>query len=78
VVLQLIHLYLHGSCVSHPAWGAIGLGLRLAQDMGAHRRKSYGDKPTVDGELMKRAFWYAVVAFVNFGLLTGREGCSSA
>lgn len=35
----------------------VGMGLRLAQEMGAHRKRRYGPTPTVEGELMKRAFW---------------------
>lgn len=35
----------------------IGIGIRYAQEVGAHRRKVYNRKPTVDDELWKRAFW---------------------
>lgn len=34
-----------------------GIGVRRAQAVGAHRRKAYGGKLTVEGELWKRAFW---------------------
>ena len=27
-------------------------------DIGAHRKKLYGTIPTVEGEMMRRAFWY--------------------
>jgi hypothetical protein len=40
------------------AWHGDGYGLRVAQVMGLHRKKSYGINPTVEGELGKRAFWY--------------------
>jgi hypothetical protein len=36
----------------------IGIGIRLAQDVGAHRRKVYQSKPSLHDELWKRAFWY--------------------
>jgi hypothetical protein len=36
----------------------VGIGIRLAQDVGAHRRKIYNRKPTVEDELWKRAFWW--------------------
>ena len=37
----------------------VGIGIRLAQDVGAHRRKMYtSSKLTVDDELWKRAFWW--------------------
>jgi hypothetical protein len=35
----------------------VGMGIRLAQDVGAHRRKAYHPKWSVEDELMKRAFW---------------------
>ncbi|EKM58699.1 uncharacterized protein PHACADRAFT_253186 [Phanerochaete carnosa HHB-10118-sp] len=38
-------------------YAVIGCGLRLAQDLGAHRQMAYGPEPTVEGELRKRAFW---------------------
>lgn len=34
------------------------MGIRLAQSRGAHRKKVYDDGPTVETELLKRAFWY--------------------
>ena len=55
---QLAGLYLHQSVLNQAAWGIIGHGLRIAQEMGAHRQKRYARKLTQEGELMKRAFWY--------------------
>ena len=55
--MQLLSMYLGGSNIPQGSWTVIGLGLRLAQDMGAHRKKVYDVKPTVESELMKRAFW---------------------
>jgi hypothetical protein len=43
----------------------IGMGIRLAQDVGAHRRKVIGQKWTVEDELKKRAFW-SVSSELNF------------
>ena len=40
----------------------VGVGIRLAQDVGAHRRKVYGNKLTIEDELWKRAFWYITSA----------------
>ena len=53
-------MYLGGSNIPQGSWTVIGLGLRLAQDMGAHRKKVYDVEPTVESELMKRAFWCVV------------------
>ncbi|KAJ6498264.1 fungal-specific transcription factor domain-containing protein [Mycena vulgaris] len=44
-----------------PCWTLIGIGVRLAQDVGAHRAKNFGSTPTVESELWKRAFWVIVV-----------------
>ncbi|KAJ7686320.1 fungal-specific transcription factor domain-containing protein [Mycena rosella] len=43
-----------------PCWTLIGLGIRLAQEVGAHRAKNLGSPPTVESELWKRAFWVIV------------------
>lgn len=53
-------MYFWGSNVTHSSWTVLGLGLRMAQDMGAHRKKMYSAKPNVKDELMKRAFWCVV------------------
>ena len=36
----------------------VGIGIRLAQEVGAHRRKARDHVMTVEDELWKRAFWY--------------------
>ncbi|KAJ7925130.1 fungal-specific transcription factor domain-containing protein [Mycena leptocephala] len=41
-------------------WPLIGIGLRLAQDVGAHRQRESGFRPTVESELWKRGFWVLV------------------
>ena len=38
-------------------WTLAGIGIRLAQDVGVHRRKVHGHTLTIDDELWKRAFW---------------------
>jgi hypothetical protein len=52
-------MYVHGTLPPHESWIMVGIGLRLAQDVGAHRRRSHHGPPTVEDELCKRAFWYA-------------------
>ncbi|KAI0317119.1 fungal-specific transcription factor domain-containing protein [Amylostereum chailletii] len=49
--------FLQGSSVPVSAWTLSGIALRMIQDVGAHRRKVYSSRPTVEGELWKRAFW---------------------
>ncbi|KAJ7099786.1 fungal-specific transcription factor domain-containing protein [Mycena epipterygia] len=41
-------------------WTWIGIGIRMAQDVGAHRARNPGQQPTVESELWKRAFWLLV------------------
>lgn len=49
--------YLGGYSSPHNCWTLIGIGMRTAQDLGAHRRKTYASMPKAQGELFKRAFW---------------------
>lgn len=53
-------IYLQGTSAPQACWTIVGIGIRLAQDVGAHRRKAYSHKPTVEEELWKRAFWVLV------------------
>ncbi|KAJ7114773.1 fungal-specific transcription factor domain-containing protein [Mycena epipterygia] len=41
-------------------WTWIGIGIRMAQDVGAHCARSPGQQPTVESELWTRAFWLLV------------------
>ncbi|KIP05406.1 hypothetical protein PHLGIDRAFT_92212, partial [Phlebiopsis gigantea 11061_1 CR5-6] len=56
-VCALLTWYIAASPVPHAMYAIIGHGIRLAQDMGAHRRTTYGPRLTVEDELKKRAFW---------------------
>ncbi|KAF7353501.1 Zn(2)-C6 fungal-type domain-containing protein [Mycena sanguinolenta] len=55
-------------------WALIGIGLRLAQDVGAHRQRE--GQPTVESELWKRAFW-ALVSFDRQISMTHGRTCTS-
>ncbi|KAI6025452.1 fungal-specific transcription factor domain-containing protein [Pisolithus marmoratus] len=59
-VYCLSSIYLQGSSAPQACWTIVGIGIRLAQDVGAHRRKVYNASLTVEGELWKRAFWVLV------------------
>jgi len=65
-------LYLRSTKWFTPAWITISVGLRKAQDVGAHRKKVYRGQPTVDEELWKRAFWHLVVLDRIVGASLGR------
>ncbi|ETW80752.1 hypothetical protein HETIRDRAFT_246745, partial [Heterobasidion irregulare TC 32-1] len=45
-------------------------------DVGAHRRKVYGDRPSVEEELWKRAWWY-LVAFDRIGSVMLGRPCAT-
>ncbi|KAJ6467873.1 fungal-specific transcription factor domain-containing protein [Mycena sanguinolenta] len=49
--------FLRAASMPQSYWTLIGLGLRLAQDLGFHRGKSRNQVPSAERELQKRAFW---------------------
>ncbi|KAJ7806955.1 fungal-specific transcription factor domain-containing protein [Mycena olivaceomarginata] len=52
--------FLEGSPLPQGTWALVGVGIRMAQEVGAHRRQI---RPhTVEAELWRRAFW-VLVAF---------------
>lgn len=65
----------------------VGIGLRLAQDVGAHRRKVPSHKLTVEDEMWKRAWWFvfllceplntALIQHLRFLVVTDRLMSSS-
>ncbi|KAJ7323956.1 fungal-specific transcription factor domain-containing protein [Mycena albidolilacea] len=61
-IYQLQYYWLASSFLEYSApaacWTLIGIGIRLAQDVGAHRKCE--DPPTVESELWKRCFWALV------------------
>ncbi|KAJ3505766.1 hypothetical protein NLJ89_g7247 [Agrocybe chaxingu] len=52
--------FLQGSSAPQSCWTMVGIGIRLAQDVGAHRRKIHTRPVTAEDELWKRAFWVLV------------------
>ncbi|KAI0697708.1 hypothetical protein C8T65DRAFT_698033 [Cerioporus squamosus] len=53
---QLTAAYMNGTDSPYGTWTVLGVGVRMAQDVGAHRKKTYGSTPTVEDELWRRAF----------------------
>lgn len=49
-------MFLLGLAASE-SWVAVGIGIRLSQAVGVHRKRVYEKTPTVVDELWKRAFW---------------------
>lgn len=55
----------YSSAVHLPSgdWTMLSMGIRMAQDVGAHRKKMYSKRPTPEQEPWKRAWWYALRLF---------------
>ncbi|KAJ7764189.1 fungal-specific transcription factor domain-containing protein [Mycena maculata] len=64
--------FLEGSSAPHGCWTLLGVGIRLAQDVGAHRRTAHHEPPSVEGELWKRVFWVMVYMDRTISAAMGR------
>ncbi|THV07020.1 hypothetical protein K435DRAFT_710727 [Dendrothele bispora CBS 962.96] len=71
----LVIPFIGSSSSYHVSSALISLGLRFAQEMGAHRQKP--GKPTIESELLKRAFWALYVLDVFVGSYMGRPRATS-
>ncbi|KAK0497234.1 fungal-specific transcription factor domain-containing protein [Armillaria luteobubalina] len=77
-VLQIICLFAQfvlGSTAPHLCWTITSIGLRLSEEAGTHRRKVKYARPTVEGELWKRAFWTLVYLDRQSSAFLGRSCC---
>lgn len=74
--MSLLGMFLRGTAFHPVGWLFISIGLRKAQDVGAHRKKIYGTKPSVEEELWKRAFWVLVLYDRIGSAALGRPCCS--
>jgi hypothetical protein len=57
ITFQLSIMFIKGSSAPQASWSIIGVGIRMAQEVGAHRRRVYDNAPCAYNELWKRAFW---------------------
>ncbi|CAE6444712.1 unnamed protein product [Rhizoctonia solani] len=57
-LLVLLVMYSFGTSGIYVMWNAIGIGIRLMQDVGVHRRKS---TQSLEDELFKRCFWSMIM-----------------
>ncbi|KAJ3739033.1 fungal-specific transcription factor domain-containing protein [Lentinula detonsa] len=65
-------MFLESTSVPGICWPLLGLAVRFAQIVGAHRRNFFGPKPTVTGELWKRAVWCLVCIDTFMSSFLGR------
>ncbi|KAJ4497017.1 fungal-specific transcription factor domain-containing protein [Lentinula lateritia] len=73
--IVLYTIYIQDCPSQEEGWSLISAGLRLAQAIGAHRKKVYSSKLTAVDELWKRAFWCLCILDRQFCLTLGRP-CS--
>ncbi|KAJ6500093.1 fungal-specific transcription factor domain-containing protein, partial [Mycena vitilis] len=71
-------VFLQGTGCPELCWVLTSIGIRLAQDVGAHRRRRYtGDKPAED-QLWTRAFWVLVCIDILLSASFGRPRATTA
>ncbi|KAJ7726357.1 fungal-specific transcription factor domain-containing protein [Mycena metata] len=68
----LIMLYLASSSIPEETWAIVGIGLRMAYDVGADRRIRSNHGDANEAELYKRAFYILAVSDTSLSLLLGR------
>ncbi|PCH38602.1 hypothetical protein WOLCODRAFT_115748 [Wolfiporia cocos MD-104 SS10] len=64
--------FLESTSAFQASWMLIGIGIRMAQDVGAHERGMYTGQHRAEEELWKRAFWILVVMDRAISAITGR------
>ncbi|KAJ7745801.1 fungal-specific transcription factor domain-containing protein [Mycena maculata] len=64
--------FLHRTSGNRACWIPAGIGIRLGVDIGAHRSKSRGMRPTPEEELEKRAYWALVLLDSHISAALGR------
>ncbi|OSD00133.1 hypothetical protein PYCCODRAFT_1437689 [Trametes coccinea BRFM310] len=74
-ICALMTMYIQGTTSPQTTWVLIGIGIRKALDVGAHRKSMYKTQPTIEDELWRRAFWTLMFLEIwsSYGL--GRPPC---
>ncbi|VDC07486.1 unnamed protein product [Peniophora sp. CBMAI 1063] len=72
--LCLAAVYVPNVSLTH-GWMYIGQGIRLAVDIGAHKRRVYGANPTLEDEMFKRAVWILIHMDRAMSTIMGRPCC---
>ncbi|KAF9071113.1 fungal-specific transcription factor domain-containing protein [Rhodocollybia butyracea] len=74
--LVIYIMFMQTTTMPHSGWVICGIGMRMLQDVGAHRKKS--GPPTVLGELWKRAFWFVNYIDISMSMIVGRPRAISS
>ncbi|KAE9397941.1 hypothetical protein BT96DRAFT_49204 [Gymnopus androsaceus JB14] len=71
---QVYVVFMQSTSTAESCWILVSMGVRFAQDVGAHRKKEIL-KPTLENELWKRAFWMLFVIDIFTSAFLGRPRC---
>lgn len=63
--VQLACLFLQGCSAPQSCWMMVGVGLRLVQDVGRHRKRMYNNTDLAEAEQWRRAFWFVTRTTFN-------------
>ncbi|KAJ8490019.1 hypothetical protein ONZ51_g2571 [Trametes cubensis] len=74
-ISAMMAMFIHSTTMPQSSWTVIGVGLRKALDVGAHRKSMYRAKPTIEDELWRRAFWSLLVLDITSSYGLGRPSC---
>ncbi|KAI0334626.1 hypothetical protein GY45DRAFT_1318227 [Cubamyces sp. BRFM 1775] len=74
-ICAMMTMFMHTTTMPQSSWAVIGVGLRKALDVGAHRKSMYRAKPTVEDELWRRAFWSLLILDITSSYGLGRPPC---
>ncbi|KAF9055136.1 hypothetical protein BDZ89DRAFT_1055749 [Hymenopellis radicata] len=78
-VYPLMALFLFGSATPEPCWLLVAAGVRLCQDVGAHRRRPLDPHEwTCEDEQWKRTFWAHVTVDTLTSSITGKPRATTS
>ncbi|KAJ3794574.1 fungal-specific transcription factor domain-containing protein [Lentinula aff. detonsa] len=69
---QIYVFFMQATSTPEICWILVSIGVRFAQDVGAHRKKQGNVKPTLESEMWKRAFWMLYVMDIFTSAFLGR------
>lgn len=78
IVKQICIMYLHGTSTPESCGVLLGLGVRAAQDVGAHRKPPGETKRTVESEQWSRAFWCLIAVDILMSAFVGRPRATNS
>ncbi|KAG9005820.1 hypothetical protein FRB93_009216 [Tulasnella sp. JGI-2019a] len=74
-IMALSATYLEGTTASSSAWLINGIGVRFAEDVGAHRETVYASTHAFDNQMWRRTFWCLIQKDREISISLGRPMC---